>query len=134
MIKTKTEASDPAANQRLHRKQNVYKTVNKQPDKTVDTKIGFGCSEVYFHKVMPSPFSSVHGLYRPLVKELESCDQEELLQKDLGVQDGDVGCSANQGVGGVRQRVDDIIAHQVAVSVLKHWYQQVLYHLSIDRA
>lgn len=47
----------------------------------------------------------------PLLKELEAHDQEELLQEDLRVQHGDVGGSANQGVGRVGQGMDDIIAH-----------------------
>lgn len=66
-----------------------------------------------------------------LLKKLEPCHQEELFQKNLRVQDGDVGCPANQGVGGVGQRMDDIVAHQVTVFVLKHGEQKVLDHLGI---
>lgn len=56
-----------------------------------------------------------------LLKEPEACNEEELLQEDLRVQDSDVGGPANQGVRRVRQGVNDIVPHQVTVFVLKHW-------------
>lgn len=46
-----------------------------------------------------------------LLKELEACDEEELLQEDLRIKDGDVGGPADQGVGCVGQGVDDIVSH-----------------------
>lgn len=46
-----------------------------------------------------------------LLKELEACNKEELLQEDLRIKDGDVGGPANEGVGCVRQSVDDIVSH-----------------------
>lgn len=64
------------------------------------------------------PFAVRYSL--GLLKKLEPCHQEELFQENLRVQDGDVGCPANQGVGGVGQRMDDIVTYQVAVFVLKH--------------
>lgn len=46
-----------------------------------------------------------------LLKELEACDKEELLQEDLRIKDGDVGSPADKGVGCVGQGVNDIISH-----------------------
>ena len=66
-----------------------------------------------------------------LLKEPKARNQEELLQEDLRIEDGDVGCPADQGVGRVGQGVDDIVAHQVTVFVLKHGQQDVLDHLGI---
>lgn len=56
-----------------------------------------------------------------LLKEPEACNEEELLQEDLRVEDSDVGGPANQRVSCVRQGVNDIVAHEVTVFVLKHW-------------
>lgn len=46
-----------------------------------------------------------------LLKELEACNKEELLQEDLRVEDGDVSSPADKGVGCVGQGVNDIISH-----------------------
>lgn len=46
-----------------------------------------------------------------LLKELEACNEEELLQEDLRVKDGDVGSPADKGVGCVGQGVNDIVSH-----------------------
>lgn len=56
-----------------------------------------------------------------LLKEPEACNEEELLQEDLRVEDSDVGSPANQGVSCVRQSMNDIVAYEVTVFVLKHW-------------
>lgn len=66
-----------------------------------------------------------------LMEVLEACDEEELLQEDLRVQDGDVGRSADEGVGCVGQGVNDIISHEIAVFVLEDWQQQVFNHLCV---
>lgn len=66
-----------------------------------------------------------------LLEELEACDEEELLQEDLRVEDGDVGSSANERVGCIGQGVNDIISHEIAVFVLEDWQQQVFNHLSV---
>lgn len=66
-----------------------------------------------------------------LLEELEARDKEELLQEDLRVEDGDVGSSADKGVGCVGQGVNDIISHEIAVFVLEDWQQQVFNHLGI---
>lgn len=66
-----------------------------------------------------------------LLEELEACDEEELLQEDLGVEDGDVGSSADEGVGCIGQGVNDIISHEIAAFVLEDWQQQVFNHLSV---
>lgn len=46
-----------------------------------------------------------------LLKELEACNEEELLQEDLRVKDGDVGGPTDKGVGCIGQGVNDIISH-----------------------
>lgn len=46
-----------------------------------------------------------------LLKELEACNKEELLQEDLRIKDGNVGSPADKGVGCVGQGVNDIISH-----------------------
>lgn len=46
-----------------------------------------------------------------LLKELEACDKEELLQEDLRIKDGNVGGPAYKGVGCVGQGMNDIISH-----------------------
>lgn len=69
-----------------------------------------------------------------LLKELEACNKEELLQEDLRIEDGNVGRPTNKGVGCVGQGMNDIISHKITVFVLKYWQQQVLNHLSIHRA
>lgn len=66
-----------------------------------------------------------------LLEVLETCDEEELLQEDLRVEDGDVSGSANEGVGRVGQGVNDIISHEIAVFVLQDRQQQVFDHLRI---
>lgn len=66
-----------------------------------------------------------------LLEELEACDEEELLQEDLRVEDGDVGSSADEGVCRIGQGVNDIISHEIAVFVLEDWQQQVFNHLSV---
>lgn len=66
-----------------------------------------------------------------LLEELETCNEEELLQEDLRVEDGNVGSSADERVGCVGQGVNDIISHQIAVFVLEDWQQQVFNHLGI---
>lgn len=68
-----------------------------------------------------------------LLKELEACNKEELLQEDLRIKDGNVGGPANKRIGCVGQGVNDIISHEITVFVLKYWQQQVLDHLSIHR-
>lgn len=68
-----------------------------------------------------------------LLKVLQPCNEEELLQEDLRIQDGDVCSPANQGVGCVGQGVYDVVSHKITVFVLKYWQQQVLNHLSIHR-
>lgn len=67
----------------------------------------------------------------PLFKVVEPCHQEELLQEKLRVQDGDVGSAANQGVGGVGQSVEHILADQPALFSLHKWLQEVVDHLSV---
>ena len=67
-----------------------------------------------------------------LLKELEARNKEELLQEDLRIKDGNMGCPANKGVGCVGQGVNDIKSYKIAVFVLKYWQQQVLNHLSIN--
>lgn len=44
-----------------------------------------------------------------LLKVFEASNEEELLQKDLRIQDGDVRCAANEGVCCVGQGMNDII-------------------------
>lgn len=89
------------------------------------TIVRFRCNEVstlqYFQSCDPAV----------LLEELETCDEEELLQKDLRVKDGDVRSSANEGVGCIGQGVNDIISHEIAVFVLEDWQQQVFNHLSV---
>lgn len=46
-----------------------------------------------------------------LLKELEACNQEELLQEDLRIKDGNVGSPADKGVGCVGQGMDDIVSN-----------------------
>lgn len=70
---------------------------------------------------------------KALLKELEACNKEELLQEDLRIKDGNVGSPADKGVGCVGQGMNDIISHKITVFVLKYWQQQVLNHLSIHR-
>lgn len=46
-----------------------------------------------------------------LLKELEACDEEELLQEDLRIKHSNVGGPADKRVGCVGQGMNDIITH-----------------------
>lgn len=94
----------------------------------------FDSSFIWKHEVMAPPMNSAHfieegGLGLP--KVFKAHYKEELLQEDLAVQHGDVGGPADQGVGGVGQGVDHVIADQAAVRILQNRQEKVLDHLRI---
>lgn len=74
---------------------------------------------------------SQSSLLAPLSEVAEPCHQEELLQEELGVQDSDVGCTANQRVGRVGQSVEHILSDQPALFSLHNRLQEVVDHFCV---
>lgn len=68
----------------------------------------------------------------PLLEVVEPRHQEEFLQEELRVQDGDVGSAADQGVGRVWQGVEHVLPDQAALLGLHHWLQEVVDHLGVN--
>lgn len=67
-----------------------------------------------------------------LLEVAESCHQEELLQEEFRVQDGDVSGASDQRVGRVGEGVEHVLPDQPAVLGLHERLQEVVDHLSVD--
>lgn len=70
---------------------------------------------------------------RALHEVLQSNDQHELLEEELGVEYGDVSGAANQSVRCVRQGMEHVVTHKLDVALVNDRLEDVRDHLGIHR-
>lgn len=67
----------------------------------------------------------------PLLEVLGADDEEEFLDKQFRIEDGDVGGSTDHSIGRRWQRVVDVISHQRHVIIVHQWVQDVVDHFVV---